>query len=343
MKKIIIIKAVSILLYCLLFINASSQVINADRGWNFNTMDRYLEFAEKKNFDDDVLLQLRKSKTILFLNYNEEEREMLDYFYKSALTQSWDLSEIEIDHINNLSKYKDLPGFSLLLIEGKYVHGSKDMANTARLYLTLTLNMTNGKDTKVKPIVLGRIDLFPSHQFSSVKTGGMFDFKDRDDEVNFAVYEGLKNNWMLNFTPVSLMAHLGVISSNIKKKIRPDHKDDIRDENLNAILARDTLYIPKSILKGYKIAGLNSTEEFDLDEEVLKEYKYNYKICSDKELYFNFIVEKRSRLLFEYVKLGSSKYIYIIDTKLKKYILKEVGSAMKTPVLNEKDFKKICK
>lgn len=336
-------RVIYISIFCLFFCNVSSQVINADRGWNFNTIDRYLEYTEKKNLDDDILLQLKKSKTILFLSYNEEDLEMLDYFYKSAITQSWDLSEIEIDNINNLSKYKDLPGFSFLLIEGKYVHGSKNMANSANFYLTLTLNTTNEKGTKVKPTVLGRIDLYPSQQFSTVKTGGMFDFKDRDDEVNLAVYEGLKNNWILNFTPVSLMAHLGVISSNIKKKIRPNHKDDIRDDRLNEILAKDTLYIPKSILKGYKIEGISKNVEFDLDDDVLKQYKYNYKICSDKELYFIFVVEKRGRLLFEYVKLGTVKYIYIIDTKTKKYIYKEAGSLMTSPVLSEKDFKKICK
>lgn len=319
----------------------NSQLQKTSKGWDFNTIDKYLSYKEEKKIKDDVIEQLKKTKTVFFMKYNKSKKDslMIDSFL-TAFKLGWDLSEIVIDDVKNMDKYFDDPNISYIIVEGKYTQGG-NAAHAGGYYLTLTVNDLNDKGTKTKAKVLCRIDLFPDANFSEITTANSgFSLKEYDDQLVLDdVYNGIKKRWVLNFSPVYLMAHLCAVSTNIKAKIRPDHDADYKDEKLQDLLATETLYVSKRLLKGYK--GFKA-EEYDLDEEVFEDYKYKYKVCSDAELYKIFIKEKKGRLIFEYVKKGTSKYIKIIDVQSKKYIYKFHGSGMKSPVLNSKDFKRLC-
>lgn len=320
-----------------------SQITKSDKGWTFNTVDKYLNYEESKKIKPDVIEQLKRNKTVFFMKFNKNKKDslMIDSFYQ-AFKLGWTFNELVIDDIKNIKNYSGNPEYSYILIEGKYSEGG-NASHSANFYLTLTVNDLNEKETKTKARVLCRIDLFPDENFSAISTGETFSFKKNDDQLVLDdVYTSIKKRWILNFTPVYLMAHLGAVSTNINTGIRPKHKDNYKIDNLQEVLSKDTLFVSKRVLKSYKLKGFSAIE-IDLDEEVFEDYKYKYKICTDAELYKIFVREKRGKLLFEYVKSGTNKYINIIDVISKKYIYRYHGSEMSSPSLSKKDFKKLCR
>jgi len=330
-----------ILILFLLPIIIVSQTKRSDRNWLFTPSDAYSEYDKRIEFSKEVVDQLKKTKTVFFLKITKKDSFLIDSF-RQALKKSWDLTDIIYEDIKNIEKYAESYDYSYILLGSQYLDKYGKNGPWGNYYLTLSMNIPK----KSSPLVFAKIDISPNDYLTaSIKErsqGGFFNFTDHTSDVYIEIYNGVRKKWIPNFTPVSLMAQFGVVSENIKNGFRPKHNEESQVEDLQQRLSKDTLYIPRRMLKAFKTKGFQF-EEIELDEEVLSEYKYPYKICNDKELYKYFVKENRGRYLFEFTQTGREKNIFIIDVKEKKYIYKSYQANRLNPSLNEKDFKNICK
>jgi hypothetical protein len=123
-----------------------------------------------------------------------------------------------------------------------------------------------------------------------------------------------------NWTPVLLMAQLGVVIKNLENNSRPCLYEEIKHPQLKSMLASDTLYVPVSLMMKYNpISGKASVRQGDLFED----YPYPYRICDEQELYRIFEVEKRGRFIFEYVKSSTEKTVSIYDVNNNTFVFRE--------------------
>jgi hypothetical protein len=90
-----------------------------------------------------------------------------------------------------------------------------------------------------------------------------------------------------------------------------------QDKDLTKILSTDTLYVPKSVLMSFNALTANEKEK---KENIFDGYRYKYRICTDEELFDVFQISKKGRLLFEYVKSSTDKFITIYDLQQKRVV-----------------------
>lgn len=293
----------------LLFVFAASLsggcITNATKNSTSDPKDDYL--IAQRSFPEEVINQLKGTTTVFFHNkINEAQNDSIE----AAIKSSWSLTPIIFDDFENFGKYATDPKFSYFVIEGNTtIHSSSTGTyRSTHYYLTLRLFKDLGKKGVINTYGFCRIELFPNFRTMNIGAGS---------QVISSLY---RNGMFYNWTPVLLKAQLSAVENNIKSKTRPWLFQNVTDEKLAKILSRDTLYVPKSILKSFnKFNGKESDEK----EQVISGYPYKYKVCTDSELFRIFETEKRGRLLFEYVKSSTDKFVTIYDLKDKKIIYKK--------------------
>jgi hypothetical protein len=286
----------------------------------------------KRSFSDEIIDQLKNTQTVFF--YKKDNIDAVDSF-KQAITASWDLTPIIFDDIDNFEKYASDPKFSYFIIEGISTtvytqNGSMTTSSytNTHYFLTLRLFKDISRKGKVQTNGLCRIELYPNTESLFMGTNAP-----RKNHVIDKLYE---KGGFYNWSPIFLKAQIGAVSTNLKNHMRPWLFQDIRSDNLAGLLSKDTLYVPKSVLVSFnKFNG----KEVQQAGDVFMGYPYRYRICSDEELYHIFQVKNRGRLLFEYVKSSTDKFVSIYDLKEKQILYKKY-----TPIsynLKDKDIRKI--
>jgi hypothetical protein len=318
----------------------------------YRNMDRRFNFEKEKEISDEMLSTLKNSKTILFLKFTKKDTAWSNSFI-NTIKKTWTLTEVIVEDIKRIEEYKNNPNYSLLLIEGSYILKSNATGNGSSFSdfrqpnsynLVLIVNVPNKKGTKVISEVIGSFEFACSNKFSESRRIGPDMFEKSsvfNESVNFDVYSNLKKGGLVNFIPTYIAAHLKVISVNLTtKKIRPERTVDYKSEDLKVRLAKDTLYILKSLFQLQDKVGRSEVNKNN-EKIFLANYKYPYRVCTEEELYKIFFIENRGRLLFDYGYSSYHKYIKIIDFKEGIYVYKFFGSKLKSPLLNENDFEKI--
>ncbi len=282
---------------------------------------RDAQMITAKEIDQEVLDTLKKSTTVFF--YGKETGQSLDSL-KAALSTAWDLTPFIFENIDKIWNYIGEKGYSYFVIEGArsgadFKNNSGSTRSFANLHIYLTLRSSIGPG-------LCRIELYPDPETL------------RSDDYDHFKYEtAYKKGHFYNWSPVYLKAHVQAVESDLKKGIRPGLDEEFVAEDLQQLLQNDTLYISASMLGKYNPwAGKETGKQADL----FKVLKSPYRICSDSELYSIFITENRGRLLFEYVKSSTLKYISIHDLKKKEVVYKDFDNGYN---LHANDLSKIYK
>lgn len=281
----------------------------------------------KKTFGDDIINQLKATKTVFF--YKKDKASKNDSL-ETAISSAWNLTPIIFEDISNFQKYASDPQYSYFSIEGVNTETSSSSGSYSNTHYYLTLRLFKEVDKKgeIKTLGLCRVELYPNYNTIKIgATGGK-----SATVINKLYDKGIFYNW----TPILLKAQLAAAETNLKSNIRPGLFEDITDGNLTQILSKETLYVPKNLLMS--INALSGKEQND-KEDVLSGYRYKYKVCDESEFYTIFEKEKRGRLIFEYVRSSTDKFVTIYDLKNKKIIYKKY-----TPVsynLKRKDLERI--
>ena len=294
---------------------------------NGRTQSREELLLTSKKFDTDVMDQFKKTTTVFF--YGNETGPALDSL-KNAITSVWDITPIQFDKFTKFESYATKPEYSYFMIEGSNVFtSSRTMSyDNTHYWLALRLFKDVTKKGKVNTTGLYRIELSPN--FATINIGTA---KTSDD----VIYELYKKGVFYNWAPVQLKALLAACATSLKNNKRPSLFDDVNDDNLTSTLGRDTLYVPKKML--FHFGAFTGKETTDEDNNPFTAYKFKYRICTDAELYKIFETEKRGRLLFEYVKSSTDKFVSVYDVANKKTIYRRY-----TPIsynLKRKDIEKI--
>jgi hypothetical protein len=259
---------------------------------------------QSQKFSDEVMAQLKATTTVFF--YSKQQKTEIDSI-KQAITDGWKLTPLIFDDISKFDKYASNPKYSYFIIEG-FTKESKYTSNT-HYYINLRVFKEVTKKGNIISTGLCRIELYPNTQTLNMGGG-------KSDEVVENLYtKGLFYNWR----PILLKAQLEAVSSNLEKSYKPDHYAEVKDKDLTNILSTDTLYVPKSLLLGFNAL---SGKEKEKPETIFDSYHYKYRICTDEELFDLFQVSKKGRLLFEYVKSSTDKFLTIYDLQQKKVIYK---------------------
>jgi hypothetical protein len=282
---------------------------------NISSSADALALMERK-IDDKMVAQLKNTTTVFF--YGKSNLEQLESL-KQAVTSGWNLTPVIFDSIGNFDKYAANPRYSYFVMEAAVRETRMGSgANSSVIYNThyyLVLNLfkaTTGKG-KLTSDKLCRIELYPNYTTMAKgeryypKKGGKTLIQDLYDDGTF-----------YNFTPVLINAQLQTLTSNLNDNIRPWLFRNVRNENLTNILSNDTLYVPKSVLSN-QITRETSTKF----ENLFSSYKYKYRICTDSELFDIFEIQKRGRLLFEYVKSSTDKFVTVYDLEKKSIVYKQ--------------------
>ncbi len=261
-----------------------------------------------EEFDPAVLAQLKGTKTVFFLpDYTSQTADS----FKQAIQSGWTLTPLIFDSWKNLDKYAD-PSYSFFFIEVNTVYFSHSTFN--HQYLALRLLKDVNKKGKADFYGLGRVELSPAPN-SFITAAG------KDADVRQRIYE--KGHY-LNWTPTLLHAHLAAIQTEISGNRRASMVQDVKDDALGSLLAKNTLYVPKQLMVNHSGFTLKQTEK---TENPFAAYPYKYKIATDEELYKVFETDKTGVLLFEFVEAGGEKWISVFDVKRKKkvYMLNSSG------------------
>ena len=283
--------------------------------------------TKQKNFDDKEMDALKNTKTVFFQSRNNSAQ---NDSIKTAIASVWDLTPIIFDDISNFDKYAGNPAYSYFEIRSTTHTSTMGSMSTVytHYFLTLALYESEGKKGKINTTDLCRVELFVN---SKSKIGEILGRK-REEQHESLYSKGNFHNW----TPMLLKAQLAAVQTNFKNKMRAGLNDGVKDDDLSRILSKDTLYVPKNLL--FTFNAFTGAEKNDR-EDVFSGYQYKYKLCDDEELYRIFEVEKRGRLLFEYVKSSSNKYVTIYDMKTKKVIYRDYTAISYN--LKSKDLEKI--
>ena len=286
-----------------------------------------LHFLEK-HFSEEQMNKFLATKTVFF--YRKGDQPALDSL-KQSITANWTITPLIFADISDFDTYYGNPDYSYFIIEGisETVYSSTGSYTNVHYYLTLqSYESYDSKKKKVMTDALCRIELYPN---SKTLFSGTYVSK-KNDVIGKLYDHGDFYNW----TPVLLGAHLGIVETNLKNKYRPWLYADVSDPNIDRLARKDTLFILNSDFMSFN--KFNGKEKKNTDLE-FSAYGAPYRVCSGAELYQIFQNEKRGRLLFEYVKSSTDKYVSVIDTKDRKYVYKKY-----TPVsynLKSKDLAKI--
>jgi len=269
----------------------------------------------------EQLTRLKGTTTVFF--YKKSRTYSIDSI-KQAVTSAWDLTPIIFEDISKADKYASDPKYSYFSIEGISKTTTKTTGVTSRnlntnthYYLVLRVFKEETKKGKIKTDPLCRIELFPNYETMEMATPPDFsnDVFNSEDVVDELYDKGVFYNW----SPITMKAMLGAVATDLKNNERRWVYSNVKAPNLTEVLSADTLYIPQYLLVSYNAW---TGKEKEQNENILKGYKYKYRVCTDKELYQIFEVEKRGRLLFEYVKSSTDKFVSVYDLKEKKLIYK---------------------
>lgn len=299
----------------------------------FTQTKAQLNIKATKEQAEEQLNRLKATTTVFF--YKKSKNFSIDSI-KQAISSVWDLTPIIFEDINKAEKYMSNPKFSFFDIEG-YVHTTSSQAisySSVHYYLVLRVYKEEDKKGRTINTPLCRIELFPSYETIKLGTPHVFSngYIDPDEVISNLYEKGVFYNW----SAVLFKAQFAALSTELKNNERTWIYKNIKETNLPELLSKDTLYIPDYLLVSYNAF---SGKEDKQDENIVSGYKYNYKICSEKELYQIFEVEKRGKFLLEYVKSSSDKFITIYDLQNKKIIYKRY-----TPMsynIKKKDFEAI--
>jgi len=305
MRKLLIVLIIAALLL-------SSQVLPAQ-----------VNIKASKDEAAEQLARLKGTTTVFF--YKKSRTYSIDSI-KQAVTSAWDLTPIIFEDINKAEKYIADPKYSFFSIEGISKTTTKTTGITSRnintnthYYLVLRIYKEETKKGKIKTTPLCRIELFPNYETMVMATPPDYgnDVVDGEEVISELYDKGVFYNW----SPVTLKAMLGAVGTELKNNERRWVYGNVKSPDLTETLSKDTLYIPEYLLVSYNAF---SGKEKKKDENVLSDYKYKYRVCTDKELFQIFEVEKRGRLLFEYVKSSTDKFISIYDLKEKRLSIKNI-------------------
>jgi len=269
------------------------------------TMAQYADIRaaiSSQKFSDDVMGQLKATTTVFF--YSKQQKSEIESI-KQAVTDGWKLTPLVFDDISKFDKYASNPKYSYFIIEG-FTKQSNYTSNT-HYYINLRVFKEVTKKGNIISTGLCRIELYPNTQTLNMGGG-------KSDEVIENLYT---KGGFYNWSPILLKAQLEAVSTNLEKSFKPDHYTEIKDKDLTNILSTDTLYVPKSLLMSFNAL---SGKEKEKPETLFDVYKYKYRICTDEELFDVFQISKKGRLLFEYVKSSTDKFITIYDLQQKKII-----------------------
>lgn len=255
-----------------------------------------------QKFSDEVMAQLKATTTVFF--YSKQQKSEIEPI-KQAVTDGWKLTPLIFDDISKFDKYASNPKYSYFVIEG-FTKQSNYTSNT-HYYINLRLFKEVTKKGNIVSTGLCRIELYPNTQTLNMGSG-------KSDEVVDNLYT---KGGFYNWSPILLKAQLEAVSSNLEKSFKPDHYIEIKDKDLTNILSTDTLYVPKSLLMSFNAL---SGKEKEKPETIFDVYKYKYRICTDEELFDVFQISKTGRLLFEFVKSSTDKFVTIYDLQQKKII-----------------------
>lgn len=281
----------------------------------------------KEKFSDKIINQLKATTTVFF--YSKDQGSQIDSI-KEALSDGWKLTPLIFDDILNFDKYATDPKYSYFVIEGLSTTTTTSTGGYSNVHYWLALRLFKdvNRKGKISTTSLCRIELYPNTR--TLFMGG------RKRDANEVIEELYKKGVFYNWTPILLKAQLEVVSTNLSEGIKPGLFENTHERNLEDILSADTLYVPERLLMSFN--GFTGKEAPE-DENVFADYSYKYKICTDSELFDIFQKQKRGRLLFEYVKSSTDKFITVYDLKEKKVIYKDY-----TPVsynLKSKDIRRI--
>jgi hypothetical protein len=320
MKTISILLLTFIMLACSSCFKKMAQSQAADR-------NDELHFLEK-HYSEDQMNKLLSTKTVFF--YRKGDKPALDSL-KQSLNANWTITPLIFADISEFDTYYGNPDFSYFIIEGitTTTYSSSGSYSNTHYYLTLqSWDRYDSKKKKVQTDAFCRIELYPN---SSTLFSGTYVSK-KNDVIGKLYDHGEFYNW----TPVLLGAHLGIVDANLRNKYRPWLYADVSDPNIERLARKDTLFILNTDFKSFNKFNGKETKNSDLE---FSAYGGPYRVCNSAELFQIFENEKRGRLLFEYVKSSTDKYVSVIDTRDKKYIYKKY-----TPVsynLKSKDLAKI--
>lgn len=281
----------------------------------------------KKEFPKTVLTQLKGTTSVFF--YKKGQEANYDSI-KQVILSTWTLTPVVFDIIQNYSKYYGNPAYSIFAIDSyKKTTETRSGGGYSNTHYYLSLKLFNEKDKggNVSSWGLSRIELFPNNStISSIRYS-----KISDAYVN-AIYD---KDAFFNINPILLKAQLQNLMTNLNKNLRPDLFEEVNN-GMGGLLSKDTLYVPRRLLISYnKFNG----EESPNTENLFAKFPYKYKICSDKELFQIFEVQKRGRFLFEYVKSSTDKFVTIYDLKTSKIVYKRYTAISYN--LKAKDIEKI--
>ena len=281
----------------------------------------------KRSFSPGVIEQLKGTKTVFFLpKDNTGKNDSI----QSAVSSVWDLSPLLFDDISNFSKYASDPQYSYFDIEGVSTTVSMSSSSYTNTHYYLVLRLFKEVNTKGKIITQGlcRIELYSNYHEMHSGGGGT----GPEAEINRLYKNGVYYNW----SPVLLKAQVAAAQTSIKNKVRPWLFEEVNDPELSRLLSKDTLYVPKRLLNNFnKFNG----DEHPYPNSLFSSYGHKYKLCSDAELYQIFETEKRGRLIFEYVKSSTDKFVSIYDLQNKKIVYKKYTHTSYN--LKSKDLKQI--
>ena len=274
----------------------------------------YVRFLmEKEIYSEDVMNKLKSTTTVFFLKKaTPEELEPI----KKAIVEVWKLTPLIFDDISKFNQYAANPKYSYISIEGVTYLQSGVTLDT-HFYLALRLFNDISTKGKIHTIGLCRLELFASNQTCDmVKKNSK-----NDDAINNVYNNGIFYNW----NPILLKAKLGAAQADLKNNIRPWLFESGKDKNFSKLISTDTLYVPEDVLIRFSmgVGMFSSSKEKKMTENVFENFKYKYRICSKEELYKIFEIEKRGRLLFEYVKSATDKFINVYDMKDNKVLYKK--------------------
>jgi hypothetical protein len=286
-----------------------------------------LHFLEK-HFTSEQMTKLMATKTVFF--YRKGDQRSLDSL-KQSLSSSWTLTPLIFADISEFDNYYGNPDYSYFIIEGLTTTTSSSTGSYSNTYYYLTLQSYGHFDAKKKKLqtdVFCRIELYPNSKTLFTGSG----VSKKNNVIGKLYDQGEFYNW----TPVMLGAHLGIVNTELKNGHRPWLYADVNDPTIDRLARKDTLYILNSDFMSFN--KFNGKEKKNSDLE-FSAYGAPYRVCSSAELFQIFENEKRGRLLFEYVKSSTDKYVSVIDTKENKYLYKKY-----TPIsynLKSKDLAKI--
>ena len=284
--------------------NSYSQVKKIDESRDYLMTSR-------RQFSPEIIEKLKSTTTVFFLK--ENTRSFNDSI-KAVVKSVWDLSPIIFADIDDYKKYSTDLKYSYFCIDASWELVKRGLFaeyfnSSMRVYLTLHVSTEVLKKGKLNSVGLCRIELFPDAKTLQL----LIDAADWD-AINKINYE---NAVFHNWSPVFLKAQIETLKSNLKNNRRIGLYESIKSDSLTQFLLQDTLYVSKNLLFTFKDRPVREKEN---EENLFKNYNYKYRICTDAELYDIFEIQKRGRLLFEYVKSSSDKIIIIYDMKNKNIL-----------------------